>query len=329
MVDPTPATELQPMLSRDSPRRNDNIPRLPSLAASEVPSHVSSDVAFRVSPPETVLAGVVLQIVVELNGHGLDRQDVRAIATLFSHTGEGKLDGSAVESGHHVSPIKMEFYFAIAFTDPGIYHLGIHLEETLFCVSYGHINTENITVTKVEDDGQSTDTSDGGAKRGDETLETYRTVNIVNDSDLQPESTPDETTEKERLSPPLPRKELGSTTQISSAIYSGQSLDILQKLWGARLCAGMKDEAVKGAFKKVHGQIPPEHHELLCRVAWLFQADKMYILSPPWEEFYRFAFGQESEIEKGRVFGQLLENWSSISNGKRTEEEITTDWQHI
>ncbi|OBT92515.1 hypothetical protein VE01_09458 [Pseudogymnoascus verrucosus] len=332
MADSTPATELQRMLRRDSPGRNDTTNDMPSSAASKVASDVLSDVGLLVSIPKTVQAGVALPIVVELGCYGLDRRDLRAIATLLSYTGEGKLDGNTVETGQRVSPIKMKFCFTLTITNPGTYCVRIRLEETLFGSSYGQIDSEDITVTKVQNsrlrDSNAT-LDDGLASDVEETTETNRMVNIVNDSNLQPVSTPDETAEKEGLSPPPPRKEPRSMTQIPSAIYSRQSLDILQRLWGARLCAGMKDEAVQGAFKKVHGQMPPKHHELLCRVAWLFQANKMKILSPPWEAFYKFAFGQGSEIEKGCVFGQLTENWNSISNGRRTKEKITTDWQYM
>ena len=155
-----------------------------------------------------------------------------------------------------------------------------------------------------------------------------------NDSDLQLVSTPSETsgrswtTEKEdSLSPPPPRND--PTTKISSRFYSGQSLNILYKLWGARLCVEMEDKDVQDAFKKVHVQMPDEHHELLYYGAWHFQASKMRLLSPPWQEFFRFAFKEEPGIEERRIFAQVASTWSSRSNGKKTTEEISTMWKHM
>ncbi|KFY10984.1 hypothetical protein V491_07378 [Pseudogymnoascus sp. VKM F-3775] len=115
---------------------------------------------------------------------------------------------------------------------------------------------------------------------------------------------------------------------IPRALYSGRSLNILHKLWGARLCAGMEDGSVQDALKIVHGQIPDEDHELLCRGAWHFQANDMRILSPQWEQFFRFAF-KEPNIEEYYIFRQIARNWSSESNGKKTDREIAKAWQHM
>ena len=127
--------------------------------------------------------------------------------------------------------------------------------------------------------------------------------------------------------PPLPHND--PTTKIPSLFYSGQSLNILYKLWGARLCAEMEDKDVHDAFKKVHVQMRDEHHELLCYGAWYFQASKMRLLSPPWQEFFRFAFKEEPGIEERRIFAQVASTWSSRSNGKKTTEEISTMWKHM
>lgn len=121
----------------------------------------------------------------------------------------------------------------------------------------------------------------------------------------------------------------GALTRVSSAVYSRLSLNILDKLWGARLCAGRKDKAVQDALENVHGQIPDKHHELLCRGAWQFQANQMILLSPPWEEFYRFAFKQKPGNEERRVFTEMAIEWRTGSDGKKTAEGITTDWQHM
>ncbi|KFY95929.1 hypothetical protein V498_03007 [Pseudogymnoascus sp. VKM F-4517 (FW-2822)] len=125
---------------------------------------------------------------------------------------------------------------------------------------------------------------------------------------------------------------------IPCALYSGRSLKILHKLWGARLCAGMEDEDVQDALKKVHAKMPNEHHELLCRGAWYFEANDMRILSSPWQEFFRFAFRKEPTKEPTKrpkkgpktgeyyIFDEIARNWNSES---KTGREIAFAWQHM
>jgi hypothetical protein len=55
----------------------------------------------------------------------------------------------------------------------------------------------------------------------------------------------------------------------------------------------------------------------------------MILLSPPWEEFYRFAFKQKPGNEERRVFTEMAIEWRTGSDGKKTAEGITTDWQHM
>lgn len=125
---------------------------------------------------------------------------------------------------------------------------------------------------------------------------------------------------------------------IPCALYSGRSLNILHKLWGARLCAGMENEDVQDALKEVHAKMPNEHHELLCRGAWYFEANDMRILSSPWQEFFRFAFRKEPAKEPMRrpkkgpktgeyyIFDEIARNWNSES---KTGREIAFAWQHM
>lgn len=85
----------------------------------------------------------------------------------------------------------------------------------------------------------------------------------------------------------------------------------------------MEDKDVQDALKNVHGEMPPEYHELLCRGAWKFQANTMTPLSTPWVEFCRFAFAQKLGNEERRVYADL-----AGSNGGKPLKGIT-DWQRM
>ncbi|KFZ01724.1 hypothetical protein V501_09829, partial [Pseudogymnoascus sp. VKM F-4519 (FW-2642)] len=98
-------------------------------------------------------------------------------------------------------------------------------------------------------------------------------------------------------------------------------------LFGARLCAGMENKVVQDVLREVHGMMPPEHHLVLCLGAWQFQANRIKLLSHPWEHFYRFAFVEKPGTSKRDIFAGMARNWNFASNDPKTEEEITAIWQ--
>lgn len=102
---------------------------------------------------------------------------------------------------------------------------------------------------------------------------------------------------------------------------------MLNKLFGARLCAGMENKVVQDVLREVHGMMPPEHHLVLCLGAWQFQANRIKLLSRPWEHFYRFAFVEKPGTSKRDIFAGMARNWNFASNDPKTEEEITAIWQ--
>ncbi|KFY28419.1 hypothetical protein V493_02935 [Pseudogymnoascus sp. VKM F-4281 (FW-2241)] len=144
----TPQTERQPMLRGGSPSCNEGLssPAVADVAdvADVIPDAVSN-VTLLCSPPKTVQAGVVLQVVVEL--HGIHFQEVRAVATLLSHNGEGKLFGNTTVIGVSVSPILIRFCLALTISEPGTYLISVRLKEGPFRVSCGHVDSEKIIVT--------------------------------------------------------------------------------------------------------------------------------------------------------------------------------------
>ncbi|OAF61660.2 hypothetical protein VC83_01843 [Pseudogymnoascus destructans] len=171
----------------------------------------------------------------------------------------------------------------------------------------------------------------GNTNTGEKTSQAYRTVTQVDGNaskyalvnELQPISTPDRTI-------------LGSTIQrgttikakISDTIYSQQTLNMLNKLFGARLCAGMENKVVQDVVREVHGMMTPEQHLVLCLGAWQFEANRIRLLSHPWEHFYRFAF-MEPGIGKCDLFAGMARSWNSVLGDQKTAEEITAMWQDM
>lgn len=146
--------------------------------------------------------------------------------------------------------------------------------------------------------------------------------------ELQPISTPNENTSPPCNDPGSTRQ--GGTTiktKIPDTFYSGQTFNMLNKLFGARLCAGMEIEVVQDVLREVHGMMPPEHHLVLCLGAWQFQANRIKLLSHPWEHFYRFAFVEKPVTSKRGIFAGMAKYWNSASNDQKTVEEITAIWQ--
>ncbi|KFZ01137.1 hypothetical protein V500_00874 [Pseudogymnoascus sp. VKM F-4518 (FW-2643)] len=185
----------------------------------------------------------------------------------------------------------------------------------------------------------SGESSTGDTKR-EETFQAYRTVSQVGDNarkhavvdELQPISTPNENT-----SPPC--NDPGSTrqggktikTKIPDTFYSGQTFNMLNKLFGARLCAGMENKVVQDVLIEAHGMMTPEHHLVLCLGAWQFQANRIKLLSHPWEHFYRFAFVEKpvtsTFTDKRDIFAGMAKSWNFATNDQKTLEEITAIWQ--
>lgn len=106
---------------------------------------------------------------------------------------------------------------------------------------------------------------------------------------------------------------------------------MLNKLFGARLCAGMENKVVQDVLREVHGMMTPEHHLVLCLGAWQFKANRIKLLSHPWEHFYRFAFMDEPKpgIGKCDLFAGMARSWNSALDDQKTAEEITAMWQDM
>ncbi|KFY89757.1 hypothetical protein V498_06303 [Pseudogymnoascus sp. VKM F-4517 (FW-2822)] len=128
--------------------------------------------------------------------------------------------------------------------------------------------------------------------------------------------------------PPTVDRDSSTTDANGREITLDKSLTVLHKLWGVRLCGGSEDEYVQDALRVVHSKTP-EHHKLLCRVAWLFESGAQPLVNSNSTALARTSRRPVSDLSAYKVVNPPLLTPFPISNSTHKDFSMETYVPHF